>query len=125
MSVVHAPTAPTHALGGTTFTSLATPSRGGTDDTSLWRVSIAPGTPPTPHSLTREEIFVVLSGSADVIIDASRATARAGDAIVVPPGVPFRLANAADEPLELLCCLPVGGQARLDDGTQFTPPWAQ
>ena len=63
MPVIHAPTEPTHALGAPRFTSLATPSRGGTDDTSLWRVSIAPGTPPTPHSLTREEIFVVLSGS--------------------------------------------------------------
>jgi mannose-6-phosphate isomerase-like protein (cupin superfamily) len=125
MSVVHAPAAPTHALGGTTFTSLATPSRGGTDDTSLWRVSIAPGTPPTPHSLTREEVFVVLSGSADVIIADARSTARTGDAIVVPPDVRFQLANATDQPLELLCCLPVGGQARLDDGTLLTPPWAQ
>ncbi len=125
MSVVHAPTEPTHALGGTTFTSLATPSRGGTDDTSLWRVSVAPGTPPTPHSLTREEIFLVLSGTADVTIDATRATAETGDAIVVPQGVRFQLGNATDQPLELLCCLPVGGQARLDDGTQFTPPWAQ
>ena len=125
MSVVHAPTEPTHTLGGTMFTSLATPSRGGTDDTSRWRVNIAPGTPPTPPSLTREEIFVVLSGSADVTIDVTRASAQAGDAIVVPPGVSFRLVNAGDQPLELLCCLPVGGQARLDDGTQFTPPWAQ
>ena len=122
---VHAPIEPTHALGGATFTSLATPSRGGTDDTSLWRVSIAPGTPPTAHSLTREEIFVVLSGSADVIIDATGVMARIGDAIVVPQGVRFQLGNATDQPLELLRCLPVGGQARLDDGTQFTPPWAQ
>jgi mannose-6-phosphate isomerase-like protein (cupin superfamily) len=125
MPVVHAPAAPTHALGGTIFTSLATPSRGGTGDTSLWRVSIAPGTPPTPHSLTREEIFVVLSGSADVVIDAARSTATTGDAIVVPQGVRFQLGNTTDQPLELLCCLPVGGQARLDDGTLFTPPWAQ
>ena len=125
MPVMHAPAEPTHRLEGTSFTSLATPSRGSTAETAIWRVAIEPGTKPTPHALTREEIFVVLSGSADVTIDAARATAQAGDAIVVPPGVPFRLANAADEPLELLCCLPVGGQARLDDGTQFTPPWAQ
>lgn len=125
MPVVHAPTDPTHTLGGTTFTSLATPSRGGTGDTSLWRVAVAPGTAPTPHSLTREEIFVVLSGRADVIIDATSATAQTGDAIVVPKGVRFQLGNAGDEPLELLCCLPVGGQARLDDGTLLTPPWAQ
>ena len=125
MPVVHAPTDPTHTLGGTTFTSLATPSRGGAGDTSLWRVAIVPGTAPTPHSLTREEVFVVLSGRADVIIDATPARAETGDAIVVPKGVRFQLGNAGNEPLELLCCLPVGGQARLDDGTLFTPPWAQ
>ncbi|GAA3690229.1 cupin domain-containing protein [Microlunatus aurantiacus] len=125
MPVIHAPTAPTHTLAGTTFTSLATPSRGSTSDTSVWRVSIAPGTKPTPHALTREEIFVVLTGSADVTIDVTQASAGAGDAIVVPPGVPFSLANPGDDPLELLCCLPVGGQARLDDGTLLTPPWAQ
>ncbi len=59
-------------------------------------------------------------------IDATRATAETGDAIVVPPGVSASSsATPTDQPLELLCCLPVGGQARLDDGTQFTPPWAQ
>ena len=68
---------------------------------------------------------MVVSGTADVTIDAARAMAETGDAIVVPQGVRFQLGNATDQPLELLCCLPVGGQARLDDGTQITPPWAQ
>ena len=125
MPVIHAPSAPTHELGGTSFTSLATPSRGGTDMTSVWRVAIAPGTTPTPHSLTREEIFVVLRGQAEVTIDDARQTAGAGDTIVVPADVPFVLHNSGTEPLELLCCLPVGGQARLADGTLLTPPWAQ
>ena len=125
MSVVQAPTEPTHTLEGTSFTSLATPSRGLTTDTAVWRVSIAPGTTPTPHALTREEIFVVLHGCADVTIDATQTSALSGDAIVVPPGATFQLANAGAEPLELLCCLPVGGQARLDDGTLMTPPWSQ
>ena len=124
MPVIQSPTEPTHALGGTTFTSLATPSRGSTD-LSLWRVVIAPGTEPTPHALTREEIFVVLSGTAEVIIDDDQARAEAGDAIVVPRETRFSLANAGDESLELLCCLPTGGQARLDDGSVFTPPWAR
>lgn len=125
MSVVQAPTEPTHTLEGTSFTSLATPSRGLTADTAVWRVAIAPGTTPTPHAVTREEILVVLQGCADVTIDATQSSAQSGDAIVVPPGVTFRLANAGDEPLELLCCLPVGGQARLADGTLMTPPWAR
>jgi len=124
MAVLTAPAAPTHDLGGALFTSLATPSRGATD-TSVWKVEILPGTPATPHSLTREEVFVVLEGTASVRIAGHDGQAGAGDAIVVPAGAGFELANAGTGPLRLLCCLPVGGQARLADGSTFTPPWAQ
>ena len=34
-------------------------------------------------------------------------------------------AIAGEDRLELVCCLPVGGEARLDDGTTFIPPWAE
>ena len=124
MSVVRAPAAATHTLGSTRFTSLATPSRGSLE-TAVWRVEIAPGTPATPHSLTREEVFVVLEGEATVEIDGVRQSARPGDAIVVPAEVELALANEGEQPLRLLCCLPVGGQGRIADGDPFTPPWAQ
>lgn len=122
MPVVLAPDGPTHNLGGTRFTSLASPSRG-SHETSVWRVEIDPGAPATPHRLTREEVFVVLCGTATVLLDGLADSARPGDAIVVPPEVDFAISNAESEPLELLCCLPVGGQAITEDGT-FTPPWA-
>lgn len=124
MPVIPAPAAPTHVLHGARFTSLATPSRGSTD-TSVWRVEIEPGTPATPHTLTREEVFVVLDGTAAVRIDGAAGVAGAGDAIVVPAGVPFELANGGASVLRLLCCLPVGGQASLDGQAPFTPPWAR
>ena len=124
MAVITAPAEATHTLGSTRFTSLATPSRG-SQETSVWRVDIAPGTPATPHSLTREEVFVVLDGEATVEIDGVGDVAGPGDAIVVPAGVEFALANDGDQPLRLLCCLPVGGQGRIADGDPFTPPWAQ
>jgi quercetin dioxygenase-like cupin family protein len=123
MAVIPAPSAPTHELHGARFTSLATPSRG-SSDTSVWLVEIAPGTPGAPHRLTREEVFVVLAGRAEVRLDGEVSRAEAGDAIVVPAGVPFALAAAGDEPLRALCCLPAGGQAQLADGEPFTPPWA-
>src|SRR3954454_14534776 len=124
MAVLPAPPAPTHQLGGARFTSLATPSRGSTD-TSVWLVEITPGTAPTPHRLPREEVFVALAGRAHVQLDGDVSVAEAGDAIVVPAGVPFALAPAGDEPRRALCCLPVGGQGQLADGEPFTPPWAQ
>lgn len=124
MSVIQAPIAPTHEVGTTRFTSLATPSRGSTE-TSVWQVEIQPGSPAVPHTLTREEVFVVLEGAAIVTLDGVEARADAGDAIVVPPEMQFSLANAdATIGLRLLCCLPVGGQAETVDGV-FTPPWAE
>jgi quercetin dioxygenase-like cupin family protein len=124
MPVIPAPPAPTHDLGGTRFTSLVRPSTGATD-TSVWQVEISPGTPATPHSVTREEVFVVLDGEADVRIGGDASHARPGDAVVVPADVEFELSNAGDRQLRLLVCLPVGGQARLPDGSVFTPPWAE
>jgi mannose-6-phosphate isomerase-like protein (cupin superfamily) len=75
--------------------------------------------------LTREEVFVVLKGAASLRFADGHEEATAGDAIVVPAGVDFELTASGNEPVELVCCLPVGGQARLGDGTTFTPPWAE
>lgn len=124
MPVLPAPGSPTHALPGATFTSLASPARGALS-TSVWRVALSPGTPGTPHELTREEIFIILSGTAKVRIGDERGEATAGDAIIVPPDTQFEISSAGDEVVEALCCLPVGGRARLADGTTFVPPWAE
>lgn len=124
MPVLTAPSVPTHTIEGARFTSLATPTRGSTD-TSVWLVEIDPGGPVHPHRLTKQEVFVVLSGRADVRLDGERQLAQAGDAIVVSAGVSFALSAIGDEPLRAMCCLPVGGQARLlAGGEAFTPPWA-
>lgn len=124
MPVLRHPERPTHELGSTRFTSLATPTRGSAE-TSLWRVHIAPQTPGTPHQVSREEIFHVLAGRAAVRIGEDRAMAGPGDTILVPARTTFAIANSDDEALELLCCFPVGGEAILEDGTAFTPPWAR
>lgn len=124
MPVLAAPPGPTHEIPGARFTSLATPSRGSTD-TSLWQVEIDPGAPPAPHSVTREEVFVVLAGTALVRLGDAEQLAGPGAAIVVPAGVPFALSAAGDGPLRAVCALPVGGQAQLPGGDPFTPPWAR
>jgi len=123
MPVIAAPTAPTHELGTTRFTSLATPSRG-SSETSVWQVEIEPGTPATPHRLTREELFVVLEGEARVRIGGIEQTAGVGDAIAVPADEPFEIVAASTSTLRMICCMPVGGQAVMEDGAPFTPPWA-
>jgi len=123
MPILRTAESKTHQMHGATFTSLASPTRG-TRDTSVWKVSIAPGTPSTPHQVTREEILVVVGGRAMVRLGEERAEAMVGDVIVVPPKLTFELSVVGDAALEAFVCFPVGGQAQLMDGTTFTPPWA-
>jgi mannose-6-phosphate isomerase-like protein (cupin superfamily) len=123
MTIISAPQRATHDTGAARFTSLATPSRGSTE-TSVWHVEIEVGAPAAPHSLTREEVFVVLDGTASVRIGDVVGLAKKQDAIVVPADTEFELTNGGDDALRLLCCFPVGGQARFN-GATFTPPWAE
>ena len=121
---VLSPAPPMDPFPGTRFVPLAAPSRGSAR-TSVWRVEVQPGTPAAPHQVTEEEIFIVLDGRASVSIGGEVTPASAGDAIVVPPNTDLALQNVGEEPLRLLCVLPIGGQARMPDGEVFTPPWAQ
>lgn len=69
-------------------------------------------------------MFIVLAGRAHVRLGDVVREASVGDAIVVPRDTPFELSVAGEEPLHAICCMPVGGEARLADGTTFVPPWA-
>jgi mannose-6-phosphate isomerase-like protein (cupin superfamily) len=93
--------------------------------TSVWRVELTPGTPGTPHQLTAEEVFFVLEGRAKVRLAGDVSEAGPGDCIIVPPDTPFALEAVGPSDFAAICCLPVGGRARLADGNEFTPPWAE
>jgi mannose-6-phosphate isomerase-like protein (cupin superfamily) len=90
----------------------------------VWVAELDPGVTAPPHSLTREEIFVVLAGRAEVTLAGRATTAEPGDAIVVPAGTEFGVHSLGDGPLRMLCCMPVGGRARLADGSVLAPPWS-
>jgi quercetin dioxygenase-like cupin family protein len=124
MPLVQGSTAPKFTLPHAVFTGLASPTRGSTE-TSVWRVTLIPGAEPAIHSLTREEIFVALSGSALATVDGIDHRLNPGDALVVPAGVPFAIANPHNEPFEAVAVFPVGGQAAMPDSAPFTPPWAE
>lgn len=125
MSVVRAHQAPQFQLPGVTFTGLASPSRGSREN-SVWRVSVAPGTAGTAHVLDREEIFVALSGHALATVGTEQWQVGPGDALIVPAGQTFSLANKGAESFDAIALAPRGMQVRmLSDGATFAPPWTQ
>ena len=121
MAVLPAGEATTHELFGVRFTGLASPTRGSTE-LMAWQTEIPPGTPATPHQVTREELVVILAGRAQVRCGDEVTEAAAGDVVVVPPDTDFALDNTGDEPLRVLACMPIAGQARIAGEAQ-TLPW--
>ena len=122
MPIIRSSAAPQFTVPGLTVTGLAAPSRGARE-TCVWRLSLAPDTPGTPHSVDREEIFVVLAGRAVATLDGEQLELAPGDALIVPAAQPFALANPHAEPFEAIAVLPVGGLAAMPAGAPFAPPW--
>jgi mannose-6-phosphate isomerase-like protein (cupin superfamily) len=122
MPVVTPSQAPTFDAAGATVTGLASPSRGSID-TAAWRIRLPAEKPSPSHSVSREEIFVVVDGALTAQFHDRDETAEAGGALIVPAGEQFTLV-ARGGPAEAVCIMAVGGQATAD-GATFTPPWAQ
>jgi mannose-6-phosphate isomerase-like protein (cupin superfamily) len=123
MHVIRVADAPVFDLPGITFTALAAPSRG-SDELCAWLLTVEPGLEsPEPHTLDRDEVFLVVEG--EVRLGPSAATAHAGDVVVVPAGEPIQLANPGATPARVHVAISAGFSATLADGTRMgTPPWA-
>jgi len=111
-------------LPGTQFRSLASPSRGGSAEVSVWRLVIDPGTEGPEHRLTGGEVFAPVAGAAEIRIAGNVATIGVGDALVVPAHTNFSVSNHAGVAFEAIVCLPAGSQAVIGDAEPFTPEWA-
>jgi mannose-6-phosphate isomerase-like protein (cupin superfamily) len=115
--------APRFQLPGLEFTGLASPSRGSAD-LCTWRLTLEPGhTSPEPHTLDRDEIFMVIAGAIRLAPDAE--PVRAVDVAVVPAGAPIQVSNAGDGEAEVVVAIAAGFSATAADGAEIgTPPWA-
>jgi uncharacterized RmlC-like cupin family protein len=131
MPIVHAADAVIHDTHGSRFASYAAPSRG-SKELCAWRLEVPAGSHGTAHSVSREEILLILTGTMHVtlgdgsaaIADTAGEPSRAGDVIVVPPGSSLRIDNAGDEPASAWVTTSAGLEATLPDGSTLVPPWA-
>jgi quercetin dioxygenase-like cupin family protein len=122
--VVHAHDAVVHDMHGSRFTSYAAPSLG-SKELCAWRLDVPAGSQGVSHSVTKEEILYVLSGTLLVTLpDSPAATpSKPGDAIVVPAGATLRVDNPSDQPASAWVTTSAGLEATLPDGSSISPPW--
>jgi mannose-6-phosphate isomerase-like protein (cupin superfamily) len=123
MQIIRANEAPRFQLPGVEFTGLAAPSRG-SEGLCTWRLSVDVGVNnDEPHTLDRDEVFMVVSGTVQVTADGDKL--GPGDAVVVQAGEPIQLANLGETKAELYVAITAGFTGTMADGTTIQPPWAQ
>jgi mannose-6-phosphate isomerase-like protein (cupin superfamily) len=140
MPVVRAADAVEHELHGSVFTSYAAPASG-SRELCAWRLEVPGRTTGVPHTVSKEEILLVLSGTLSVTLGGAAdgapaglaapapapapAEACAGDAIVVPAGTVLTIDNLDDQRASAWVTTSVGLEAVLADGSLIRPPWVR
>ncbi|MFI9101688.1 cupin domain-containing protein [Streptomyces fildesensis] len=122
MPVVTAAEAVVHEMHGVRFVSYILPAHG-SKELCAWRGEIPGGTAGPAHTITREEVFLVLSGTVRFSIDGEVSTLAPGDAAVAPAGSSLGVSNPTEEPATMWVTTSVGLEAVLADGSRISPPW--
>jgi mannose-6-phosphate isomerase-like protein (cupin superfamily) len=90
---------------GSSIRELAGIPSGNATHQSLAEAVVPPGSATVAHLHRRsEEIYLFTQGSGQMRVGDEERPVRAGDCIVIPPGVAHKLWADEHEPLVLLCC---------------------
>ena len=111
-----------HEMHGSRFHSFVSPSRG-SSQLCAWRVDVAGGSTGAEHTVSHEEVFLVLSGRASLTLDGERHDLVAGMVAVAPAGSSVRLDNGTREAASLWVTTSAGLTARTPSGDEIVPPW--
>jgi mannose-6-phosphate isomerase-like protein (cupin superfamily) len=85
--------------------------------TQIARVVVPPGEVLATHAhADMHELFIVLEGTARMIVDSRPHDLKAGDAIALAPGETHKLSNQSTEPIVFIVA---GWTCRADDGTRI------
>ncbi|WP_406376728.1 cupin domain-containing protein [Streptomyces sp. NBC_00647] len=123
MPVVRSSEAVVHEIHGGRFLSHAAP-RSGSKELCAWRTEIPAGHKAPVHTVSREEIFHLLSGELLVTLDGVTERIAAGDTVIITPGATVGIENPAQETAVSWVTTSIGLRAELADGSVLTPPWA-
>jgi quercetin dioxygenase-like cupin family protein len=123
MPVIRSSDAVTHEIHGARFVSYAAP-RTGSKELCAWRGEIPPGTKAPAHTVSREEILLLLIGDLLITLDGVTERVTAGDTLIINPGATLAVENPTDHTAITWVTTSIGLEAELTDGTRITPPWA-
>jgi len=112
---------PTFALGTTTITSFAAPSRGALE-VALYRADLPPGGALPSHHHDHLDVFTVVAGGGLFHIDDASFELSLGDSVVVPIGAVHHL-DAGPQGASIVVGMLAGTKLVRADGSESVPAW--
>ena len=99
---------PFTTVDGSTIRELLAHRNSAIRQQSLAEARLGPGKATTPHHhKVTEEIYYILSGTADMTLASETRPVGPGDAIAIPPGIRHTIKNTGAQELVFLCtCAP-------------------
>lgn len=113
-----------HELHGARFHSYVSPTHGSTQ-LCAWRVEVDAGVSGAAHTVSHEEVFLVLTGTPTLAVDDRASRLEPGAVAFAPASSTVRLDNDTDEPASLWVTTSVGLRATMSTGQQIVPPWVE
>lgn len=105
------------------MTTLASPTQGGSA-LALWRVEMAPGAVGPEHRFDVEQIWTLVAGAGDIVVEGQSHAVGPGDTIILRAGGLRQVRADAAAGLRALVAGPGDARAILADGTdRGVPPW--
>lgn len=124
MPVVRQADAVEHRLHGAVFHSFAAPASG-SRELCAWRLEVAAGSQGVAHRVTREEVFLLLTGELTITLDGVTSTLRPGEVALIPAGSELKVDGPATGPASAWVTTSVGLEATMPDGSRISPPWVR
>ena len=113
-----------HRMHGAVFHSYVAPAMG-SRELCAWRLEVAPGTTGMPHRVSREEVFLVLTGEITMTLDAEKTRLHPGDVAFARTGSEICVDNHGAETATVWVTTSVGLEATTAEGATITPPWVR
>ncbi|MFC8503970.1 cupin domain-containing protein, partial [Pedococcus sp. NPDC057267] len=105
-----------------TMRTYASPSGPATASVAVWRTEMAAGATGPLHSVSEDQVLVVVQGTLSGTLGEQQVDLGTTDAVVLPAGVDRQVTAGPDGAVALVASTP-GATARVGDGDPVPVPW--